>query len=223
MSTSRRDLKRTLGALLSFHIGKIQGGIYSVFFKYTFIKVCGRKGRFALQVRDDLADVMHGINAKTLHDGGFRRVFRRDEDFLFPGISCRHAHGKRAAHTAKLTAKRKLTDEAFILQRDILRNRTRDAHDRNEDGKIIGGAFLFLIRGREIDGDLRIGKEIAAVFDGGFDAFLGFLDGSIGKTYDIESGDPIVGIAFHGHRVTLNAEKSCAEYFREHKFSPFVQ
>ena len=132
------NFKRTLGAKLSLYVGKIQPRIGFFRFKNGFIKDGRGERNFSFQMCQKLLHGRNGIDADTLHDCRFRRIFRGDKKLLHAVFLCRHAHGERTAYTAKLTRKRKLPNEAFVIERHMLGNRARAFHDGDEDGKVIG-------------------------------------------------------------------------------------
>ena len=120
------------------------------------------------------------------------------------------AFDQRAVDAAHLARERKLADESHFRKVKFGWDRAAADQHTAEHRQIKGGTLLAAVGGRKIQDDLKVREADAAVFGGGADALLRFLDGGVGKADDFKAGQLLVRAAFHRDLKAVDtAERSC--------------
>ncbi len=115
-----------------------------------------------------------------------------------------NCHGEDTADGTDGAVQRKLAQNR-ALRNGIRVHALFACQDGNGDRQIKRRAFFFDVGGREIDRNAIVREGETAVFDGGADAFSGFLDGGIGKADDFKHGKSVRHVDFDRNLNSVNA------------------
>ena len=181
-----------------------------------------RHGRDRRKIAQMVYHLDEIIRCKNLRPPDIRRLLRvgaGQNELRIALVPRRYEKRQNAVYRTQCPVERQ-----FAPKYDAVRFRSHELFARlqepDRDGKIEEGAFLFDIRGGEIDGYLPVGKFSGAVFDGGAHALFGFLDSRVRKPDQLERGQAVIDVRFHGNGHPRQPAKRETRHFRQHDFPP---
>lgn len=197
-SASGCHFKRALRAGLTFDVAEIarfhrrQGGRD----EYP------GEGRVAvgLQGLDDFQQMHRFADDEALHQRGLGGAAAREQQLSRQSAGAQgQRHGERAAHRAQFTGKGEFTG-AFHAGQTLGIDLAAGGEQTQRNRKIEAGAFLREVRGREVDRDALVGRELeTAAVKRGADTFAGFLHLGVGESDEGEAGQAIGQVDFDVH------------------------
>jgi len=179
----------------------------------------GRERRKIAQMIYHLDEIIRRKNLRPPDIRSLLRVGAGQNELRIALIPRRYEQRQNAVYRTQRPVERQFAPEydAVRFRPDELFARLQEP---DRDGKIEEGAFLFDIRGGEIDGYLPVGKFSGAVFDGGAHALFGFLDSRVRKPDQLERGQAVIDVRFHGNGHPRQPAKRETRHFRQHDFPP---
>ena len=213
----RRNLQRPFHILLPQHVPEIQ-------FRNTGLfrhprRLLG-KGNLSIQPRCQLPNRLHRNDGGASGKGGLRRVFRRDEEGLYPLPLGSQSHRQ---HTGDGT---NLPVQAHLAQKGTVRSGTADAaaggKNAQKNRKIIMGA-RFLLAGRsQIHGNPADRKAQAAAFGRRPNSLPGLFHRRVRQANNVESGKAVGDEALRRNQTSLNSGDAQCFYAANHRNPPFL-
>ena len=210
MLTHSRKLKCTFCQTLSFDIGIIDADIVGKRMCSLTVKYRRFHRHTPRQMVEQFHDIMHRVNGDTFDDRCFRGILCGDKHLRLPGSLCRNAHTEDAAHTAHLTGKRQLTDEAHFGQISLDRQTTACRHDADEHRKIVKRTLFALVGRCQIDRQRTVRENDTGVGTCRTQTFSGFSDRAVRQTDDLKLRNRIDAVDLNGDGKAFNAKQTCA-------------
>src|SRR5689334_2967134 len=217
MAAGGSDLERTLRALLSLDVRKVDRGILA----FVNFRVWPSKNLSALEMIGDLNQRLRGddLDLRT----GPRRLGSAgtgaDQSLTAPVCAdCRRQHTRDRSDRA---IQRKLPQHCESAQR-VTRNSADRPHQTERDGKVIVATLLRQIRRSEIDGDTTRRQCQTGCDQCSADALLGLGHSLVRKSDNIEGRQPGCNLHLHVDGARLDALECNGRDSLDHATSYFL-
>jgi hypothetical protein len=168
-----------------------------------------RNGLRSVEKLNHLREILHSENFELADHGGLGRIAIGQNESSIVFLPRGHGHRQRAAHGFNRAVERQFADDQITIQQ-LAFDQPFGSQNSHGHGQIVGRAFLFNVRGREIDGDPFGGKGIAAVFHRSANAVFAFFDCAFGQSHRGELRQARSQVDFHFDTEGVDTVESCA-------------
>ena len=180
MGAGRGHFERPLDVLLPLDVLEVHG-VAGRGDELPRLEAAGRDFAGVAEKPDDPDEVLEAIDVEVADERRLPGVRARNDDPRKPGFLGEQGDGQDAAHGFEAPVEGQLAGEEIVAQAGR-RDDLQVGQKTEGDGQVEGRALLPPIGGGEVDGDPFRLHVVAAILEGGPDAFLALPDGGVGQT-----------------------------------------